>query len=355
MKNIVIFSPIPKQKESSGISIRIEELKSVFRGHGIKTIVHHSLEDYKENINDVIYAMVSTKPESISSKVVDGLKGHDLIVDLYTPIFLEKNVSLSTWNPIDWLTKYKNKKSVKKIISAGKYFFVANKRQKEYWKEITRSLHIPIKENRIYIIPTGAPPLKIPEFKNKKVILWFGGIYPWMNPQPLVKALSQIIKKDRKWKLRFLGGFHPKTGYGDTYKKVVEDAQKYLPKRNLEIIPWQQNADLPKYLNDVAFAVHLPRKSPEDYFAHRVRLLTLLNAGIPIITSGTDLISDLIAEYKTGLKIDMDDLTSVLQAVTSSQYPREIWSKNTLIIQEKLIENQDEFSKFKSILTNNER
>ncbi len=350
MKSIVLFSPTLLEKESSGISIRIEELESIFRNHGIKTTILDSLKDYRENINDFIYIMVSTKPQSISSKIVDHLGGYNLIVDLYTPIFLEKDISLSNWNPMDWLTKCKNKENVKKIISAGKYFLVANKRQREYWLKTARTIKAPIEKDKIFVLPTGAPKPSTANRQPLTVILWFGGIYPWMNPQPLIKAFSKITIRNKGWKLRFLGGFHPKTGYQDTYKKVIQDVQKYLPKSDLEIIPWQQSADLPKYLKDVALAVHLPRKSPEDYFAHRVRLLTLLNAGIPIITSGSDLISDLIAEYKAGVKIDMDDLTSILQLVINSQYPREIWSKNALKIQKEFINSQEEFSKFRKIL-----
>lgn len=351
MKRIIFFSPVPLEKESSGISIRISELKSKLNALGIKTEIYDSLEKYIKRSSDYIYIMVSTKSKSISSRVVESFKGQDLIVDLYTPIFLEKEVSLSKWNPKNWLVKKQNQESVRKIISAAKFFLVANQRQKNYWIETAKSLNFAIKNDQIFVIPTGAPPLKIPEFKNKNVILWFGGIYPWMNPQSLVEAFSKIANKNKSWKLRILGGFHPKTGYQDIFKKVIEKAQKTIPEDSLEIISWQPSTNLPFFLKDVALAVHLPKDTDEDFFAHRVRLLTLLNGKIPVITSGRDTISDLIGKHEAGRKVDIKNLEAQLNEILNSEIILTKWRKNAPNIQKHFISMDSDLISLQKELT----
>jgi len=253
------------------------------------------------------YLLISTKADSVYSKKLDQLNSSQkLIVDLYTPIFLEKELTLSKWKPQDWLTRLRNKEMVKKFLRRGNHFLVANHRQRDYWLETSKSLGLPLKLNDISVFPTGAlstinhQPLTI---NSRNVVLWFGGIYPWMDPEPLIKAFGRICRKYSKWKLRILGGFQPGTGYKDRYERLVVKAKSVIPGLQLQVVEWQKNEDLKKYFKDVSFAVHLSKSSPEDYYAHRVRLLTLLNSGIPVLTSGKDVISDLMVKNGVGKRI----------------------------------------------------
>ena len=268
---------------SSGISIREEQIR-------------HWLDSKKFKGE---YLLVSTKPDSVYSKKLESLnQNQKLIVDLYTPIFLEKELTLSKWKPQDWLTRWKNRKMVKQFLKRGNHFLVANRRQRKYWLETSKSLGVPFKLNDISVFPTGAgnlqrSTLNVQRFERRNVVLWFGGIYPWMDPEPLIEAFGRLAPKFPGWKLRFLGGWHPATGYKKIYKELEEFARKKVKKSQLEFIPWQPENNLKKYFKDVAFAVHLVKPTLEDYYAHRVRLLTLLSAGIPVLTSGRDIISDL--------------------------------------------------------------
>ncbi len=282
------------KRMQSGISIREEQVRNWFD---------------REKFNGE-YLLVSTKPDSIYSKKLAGLKpDQKLIIDLYTPIFLEKELSLSKWNPNDWVTRFRNREMVKKFLRRGSHFLVANQRQRDYWLETSKSLGVPLKLNDISVLPTGAlstihhQPLTI---SSRNVVLWFGGIYPWMDPLPLIEAFGTIAKKFPDWKLRFLGGFHPDTGYENLYQRIVSVAKLKIPNSQLELIPWQEEKKLDKYFTDVAFAVHLVKVSPEDYFAHRVRLLTLLSAGVPVLTSGQDIISDLAVRLGAMVRTELD-------------------------------------------------
>ena len=171
------------------------------------------------------YLLVSTKPDSVYSKKLAGLKpDQKLIVDLYTPIFLEKELTLSKWKPQDWLTRFRNKEMVRKFLRRGNHFLVANRRQREYWLKISKELGANLTEGDVSVFSTGAGKATSNKQQattsgERKVVLWFGGIYPWIDPQPLINVFSLLAPKFPKWRLRFLGGFHPDTGYIKQYKK----------------------------------------------------------------------------------------------------------------------------------------
>ena len=235
------------------------------------------------------YLLVSTKPDSIYSKKLAELKTNQkLVVDLYTPIFLEKELTEGDVS----------------VFSTGAGKATSNKQQATTSGE-------------------------------RKVVLWFGGIYPWMDPEPLVEAFGKLASEFPNWKLRFLGGWHPDTGYGERFNKLKQLAKISIPDGQVEFVPWQSEKDLGKYFRDVAFAVHLPKQTTEDYYAHRVRLLTLLEVGIPVITGGRDMVSDLIAVQEVGVKIhSQEDLTRILSQVMS--YPQMLskWKSSTKKIQD---------------------
>lgn len=318
----------------SGISIRIIAVKSYLESQGF---------DIRTNgPSDFTYSLVSTKRESEFYQLALNKQSSKLVLDLYTPIFLEKLTYLKAWHPWDWLTSQRIKEVVRTMLKLSDYFLVANKRQKDYWYKASKKLGVPMSKAKIYVMPTPAEG-KVKALisdKHKKIILWFGGIYPWLDPLPLVDAFSKMSHKYPKWKLRILGGLHPDTGYQKHYLQVIKLARFKIKNNQLEIIPWQSNKNLSKYLKDVAFAVHISKNTPEDYFAHRVRLLTLTNMGIPVITSGRDLISDLIVKHDAGVKANNKNLLEKIELALRSKTEKLAWSKNAYKIQDVYLKSQ---------------
>ena len=287
------------------------------------------------------YLLVSTKPDSIYSKKLAELKTNQkLVVDLYTPIFLEKELTLSKWKLQDWLTRFRNKEMVRKFLRRGNHFLVANRRQREYWLKISKELGANLTEGDVSVFSTGAGKATSNKQQattsgERKVVLWFGGIYPWMDPEPLVEAFGKLASEFPNWKLRFLGGWHPDTGYGERFNKLKQLAKISIPDGQVEFVPWQLEKNLTKYFDDVSFAVHLVKPTLEDYYAHRVRLLTLLEAGIPVITGGRDVISDLIVAHEAGVKIhSQEDLTRILSQVMFHPQMLSKWKSSTKKIQD---------------------
>ena len=302
------------------------------------------------------YLLVSTKQESVYFKKLVSLPAATkLIVDLYTPILLEKELTLSKWKPQDWLIRLRNKQMVKQFLKRGNHFLVANHRQREYWIKGSRNLGVSLRKEDISVLPTGGgngTKNKKQKTKNerRKVILWFGGIYPWMNPLPLVEAFSRICREYPKWKLRFLGGFHPDTGYKDLYQKVESMAKSKIPSDQLEFIPWQSEQNLTKFFLDAAVAIHLTKSSLEDYYAHRVRLLTLLEAGIPIITGGKDIVSDLITAHQAGIRArSQEELATILSRIMANPKILDKWKLSTKKIQNIFLRKEHDLVEWQNI------
>lgn len=300
---ILFVSPVPlKQNKQSGINIRIHGVADFFKSHGYQVDLIDKFDPIRVSQYKYIYCLVSTKPDSITTKVVKGMEEKSkLILDLYTPIFLEKKLTFSPYKPTHWLNRRQQAKTVKTALEKATYFTTANKKQRSYWTAESKKLGAAIQPAKIAVIPTTHD-FHLKSSKKGKVILWFGGVYPWLDPNPLARAFSNIAGKHPDWKIRVLGGHYGATDYDKIYKNFVKKLMS-ISKSQVEITPWQSPKALPKYLEDVSFAVHLPKNTPEDTYAHRVRLLTLTNSQIPILTSGTDVISQIILRSKAGVKV----------------------------------------------------
>lgn len=302
---IVLCSPVPiKTSNQSGIQIRIQGLAEYLKknGHTVKIIDRYNESIIKQH--EYVYSLISTKQDSFTYKVIEDItqNGLKLITDLYTPILLEKDLSYSPLNPLSYLNRRSQIGVIRKTLAAATFFIVANRRQKKYWLKTSKSLHQPIKPASISTIPTGYPPRTNLVRQPESVIAWFGGIYPWLDPTPLAKAFANLAPNFPTWRLRIIGGYHPSTGYQAIFNKFTE-ILKNIPKDQVEIIPWQKPNALATYLKDVSFAVHLPKKTQEDVYSHRIRLLTLTESQIPVLTSGRDLISNIIISSRSGMKI----------------------------------------------------
>lgn len=340
---LTIYSPFDKNYQlEQGSFIRAKMIERWFVKKGVSVSWRKHWHKSKEQKGNFHYVTISSKSNSISAQVAANiLERSRLLVDIYVPVLLEKETVLSGWNPINYWQKIKGRQVVKNILQRGGHFLVANQRQKRYWLSVANELGVQLVSDDISVLPTGVDSIKGKKLPiaNCKVILWFGGIYPWMNPKLLVDAFANVVQRHKSWKLRILGGYQPGTGYSKLYKEMVAYTTNMTQKSQVEFIPWQRYPQLGHYLKDVAFAVYIPRISRNEFFAHGSRFLTLLNFGIPIVTAANDVISDLLIRVKAGECVisNSNYIAQRIEQLTNSPNTLIKWSANAKKVQNRYI------------------
>jgi glycosyltransferase involved in cell wall biosynthesis len=151
------------------------------------------------------------------------------------------------------------------------------------------------------------------------VLLWGGGLWPWLDPLTAVQAIAQLHTTYPQLKLIFPGTIHPNP-----------EVQK-MPVRNGEIFTWVEEqgllnkavffgdwvpyTDWPDVLLESDIALSLHHETVETQLAYRSRVLEYIWAGLPVITTCGDATSELISRYNLGKIVDYCDVAGVIQAV----------------------------------------
>ena len=345
MKSILILQEsFIKKDQPDGTTLRIEGIKDWFQHRGFK-IAATSHVDTKllKNFN-LLYLIVSTKKISLAANILKYLTPKNkLIIDLYNPIFLEKALSRNKLS--NFLRSYREEGTVRKQLARGNHFLVANKNQLKFWFEKFKVLKIKNPPKQFSVLPTGIQTKKIKKnttvkFRNRNIIVWFGGMYPWMNPSILIRGFSNIVRKYPNLKLRIIGGYNPKSQYLKIFTKNLKLAEKLIAPRNLEISKWQKDGKMGRIFEDVLVAVHIPLVTSEDVYSHRIRLLTLVNNAVPVITTGKDIISKTITSCKAGYKAkaQVHEIERAIIKMTKPEIFQKM-SKSALKVQEKFIQD----------------
>ncbi len=151
------------------------------------------------------------------------------------------------------------------------------------------------------------------------IVLWGGGLWPWLDPQTAVYAIAAIWQQRQDVKLVFPGTKHP------------NPAMASMPTRNQDVVhladqlglldravffgDWIPYADRANVLleSDVALTLHYD--SYESRLAFRSRVLEYIWAGIPIVATRGDATSDLVDRYNLGITVDCGDVEGVTTAI----------------------------------------
>jgi len=252
-----------------------------------------------------------------------------IVIDAYfVPLF--ENLEKYAHSPKlrDLVVKI-SKLRTRALLLAADLVLCASERQRGYWLEQLAAFgRIAV---NVLLVPTGirgARPVKkhnlikgvVPGiFKDDKVVLWASGLWPWLDPQTAIRALEMI--KDEKIKLVFFGtkavDEHFKGEANEPVVQAIRLAREMglLNKRVFFIeqrVPYDEIAD---YLLEADVALNLHYDNLETRYAYRTRLLDYIWAGIPIVTTKGDVLSEEILKHGLGLVIDPGDTNGASQAI----------------------------------------
>lgn len=263
------------------------------------------------------------------------------IIDLYDPFELEKlaqspSVSEQFHEKID----IESLAHLKLEGSLGDFFICASERQRDLWlgallaagrvNTVTYRQDATLR-NLIDVVPFGMPaqpPVKARAVlkgvypgigPGDKVLLWNGGLWQWFDPLTLIDALAQVLRARQDVKLFFAAGKHFNPGTVaemPIYSQTVERCRELdLLDRHVFFGDWIPYDERGQYLLEADLGISTHRSDLESRFASRTRLLDCIWAGLPVISTEGDPVSDMIAERGLGRTVPPQRPDLLAQAI----------------------------------------
>ena len=240
-----------------------------------------------------------------------------LIVDIYDPYILENLEMLAGRTQAVRDYEYlRHLKAILEMLSLGDRFIVTSERTKDFflgmltgWGKVN-----PVSasgknfENLFLIIPFGIPDepfnealakssAKLPAEINQddELILWAGGLWDWLDPLSIIDAMPLVLQNHPKAKLYFMGYRHPNKHVPlmEMAKKCMGTADKLkLNGKSIIFREWTPFEERIPLLGRANIGVSLHEKHIETRFSFRTRIMDYIWAGIPMVISSGDSLSD---------------------------------------------------------------
>jgi len=210
-----------------------------------------------------------------------------------------------------------------------KNFWVANDRQRDFLYGVLYTTKNLREEKDITLIPFGYPSTKPVKKKavlrgvvdgideDDFILIWGGGVWDWLDPVTLIKAMSQIWGIDKKIKLYFMGVKAP-SGYLPEKGKELIRVSKELGLLNKNVFindswtPYEERID---FLLEADVGISLHPKSLETLFSFRTRNLDYIYCGLPMVHSEGDVWAEIINKNRLGLVVPTGNEHEVANAI----------------------------------------
>ena len=239
-----------------------------------------------------------------------------LVVDLYNPIVVEV-IEGTRSKPRASRERLRNvvTRAATAHLAAADLVLCASERQRDLWLGglALRELLEPDALERLAVVPFGTraePPVAGPAIRaalpaigeRERILLWGGGIWDWLDAPTAIRAVAALPEDVH---LVFQGVKRPAMDARDEHRAAasafglarelgLEGTRVHF---NHEWVPYAQRGSwlLEADLGVSAHPAHL-----ETRFAFRTRIVDYLWAGLPVVTSGGDVLGDLIGARGLG-------------------------------------------------------
>jgi GT2 family glycosyltransferase/glycosyltransferase involved in cell wall biosynthesis len=274
-----------------------------------------------------------------------------IVVDLYDPFILE-NFHYHLNEPIAVQESF-NQKAVditNSLARLGDFFICGSDRQRDFWMGTLASngrinphtfAQDPTLRSLIDVVGIGFPhqePRSTPMLRgihpafpeDAQIVLWWGGIWDWLDPLTLVKAWTQVLAKHPQARLVFVGTRHPNPLVprhkivDQTLALATEIGEKERTIFFYEWLPYDQREAL---LCEADIGVTLHPPYVETRYSIRTRILDYLWARLPVLVSEGDVTSEWISQYGVGQVVPPLDVEALTQALTEMlDKPKSSWA-----------------------------
>lgn len=345
MKKFIFFSPsnIPQTKDSKtdGGGLRVWGLAKGLSKKNIKITIaipqknkiinknpHKNIKVINWNINNVVKlinqhdSFYLIYPHTDIARIIyeKAPKDKPMIVDCYVPMYIESLVYDIPKNA-QYLNNHLTKINEWNLsFLRGDYFLCANKPQFHLYHGILSAagrINPVTKINDLLsITPFGIDKIKTDKKqknpykkfnlnKNDKIILWFGGIYPWFNITPLLKTMKEFKKSNNNLKLFIVGGKNPFVKV-KSFTKLYDNAVKFakdnnMLNKNIFFIDWIVYSERFNYYNNADLIVNLHKRDIESNYSWRTRLVDFVSSTTPLLTSGGDEVTRILNKLQAAI------------------------------------------------------
>ena len=354
MGNIVLICPEPIREVVQGIGIRFLELATELTAdHNVSLWVpNHDIPEklpcqtipfpdqlfhrYLQGVDVVIVH------GHISDRYFDALElgnlstGPPLVVDLYDPFLIE---NLQYTDILGDEIYYRDRKVLFKQLARGDFFLTSSDAQRLYYLGILTGIgrlspqiyhQDTTLRSFIDVAPFGIRPISeeilanlsgklkgvVPGITPDDLVLFFGGIYDWYDPMPLLDVLDEVFKKIPKLRVIFSINPNQETTPQGRFREIQAFSNtKGWTGRYVFFIPWFAYKDRFSYLCDVDLAVCLHKSSLETDLSFRTRILDYMNLGIPIISTEGGEAGRILKQANAGILISPGNKITLKEAL----------------------------------------
>lgn len=254
-----------------------------------------------------------------------------LIADMVTPMHIE-SIETSQEQYLNSL------KAIQHCLETADFFVCGNERQRIYWLGMLTAIGRLSKEDRdrdrefrhlIDVVHFGIPddePQKtrpvlkgvLPGIRRDDFLLtWFGGIWNWLEPLPLIRAVHGAHEQDSRIKL-FFSMYRKNHEQPHAMAVRARELCKELGALDRSVffnelpVPFDQRAD---YLLESDLGVIIQAPNFETQLSARTRALDYLWANLPIFINRGDEIGELVAQHGIGVVADSSDPAELQRAL----------------------------------------
>ena len=290
-------------------------------------------------------------PSDIASDFVQIAEGRaHLVIDGYDPLLAEWLALHQDKTPQEKMVWWKRRmEDLTRQYLVGDFFICASERQRDWWLGLLEAQgrinpytfeEDPALRTLVDVVPYGLPD-SVPQKSKQvvkgvwpgidldaKVILWGGGLWPWLDPLTAIRAVAKIWQQRRDVHLIFPGTKHPNPWmegtptHTEAARELAEE--KGLLDKAVFFGEWVPYEDWPNVLleSDVALTLHYD--TLETRLAFRSRVLDYIWAGLPTVATEGDATSDLISAQDLGAVVGYEDVEGVATAMLRLlEMPRE--------------------------------
>ncbi|NLE45503.1 MAG: glycosyltransferase family 4 protein [Chloroflexi bacterium] len=264
-----------------------------------------------------------------------------IIVDGYDPHVMEALVQYADL-PFDQQEAHQQsgRSLLHQQCTLGDFFICASERQRDWWLGLL-SAHDrvnprtyaadPTLRSLVDVVPFGVPPRRpersrsvmkgvVPGIaRDDRIVLWGGGIWEWLDPLTLIRAMSIVARERGDVRVVFPGANRPQPRDEEDmpmWQRAVDLAQQSdLLGRYVFFGEWVDYTTWQDYLLEADIGVSLHFDTLETHLAFRTRVLSYIWASLPVILTRGDVLSNMVAEHELGVLVDYQDAEGVAAAI----------------------------------------